>query len=141
VAAWLAAGPVLLVLLALNLGYHFLLSRFLRVAPVQDPVIAHFGLTPLVWLAYCVQPAVVEELFFRYLALGWLRSASGTHAAVLVSSVMFGVAHIGVPLSIPMLIVLGVGLGYLRVAGGGLVLPILVHFAHNAVVIGLERCA
>src|SRR5581483_9169148 len=85
----------------------------------------------------CLQPAVVEELFFRYLALGALRTVTGTAAAVLVSSVMFGMAHIFNPLGIPMLIVVGVALGAMRVASGGLLLPMVMHATHNAVVLFL----
>jgi membrane protease YdiL (CAAX protease family) len=86
----------------------------------------------------CVQPAIVEELFFRHLVLGVLRSNLGVHGAVFISSVMFALAHIGVPLSMPVLFVLGLGLGYARVASGGLLLPMAMHFVHNAVVIGVE---
>ena len=60
-------------------------------------------------------------------------------AAVFVSSVMFGVAHVGSPLSVPVLVLLGFMLGYLRVFSGGLLLPMLVHFAHNAAILLAEH--
>ncbi len=91
------------------------------------------------FLAVCVQPALMEELFFRYLALGVLRSSVGVHTAVLVTSVMFAMAHIGAPLGLPVLFVLGIGLGYARVASGGMLLPMAMHFLHNAAVMAIER--
>jgi membrane protease YdiL (CAAX protease family) len=137
-ATWAAAVPLLLVALAVNFGYHFLLREFLAVPPWKDELVAWSGLSAWIWLAYCVQPAVVEELFFRYLALGTLRGYMGVHGAVLISSVMFGMAHIGMPLSIPLLTGIGVVFGYVRVASGSLLLPILMHFGHNAAILLLE---
>jgi membrane protease YdiL (CAAX protease family) len=47
---------------------------------------------------------------------------------------MFGLAHLGVPLSVPILILIGVMLGYARVLTGGVCIPILLHFIHNMLV-------
>ena len=138
-ATWAASVPALAGLLAANVAYHVMLKsiiappEFLREWQPRGSV--------LLWsvLAICVQPAIVEELFFRYLVLGSLLRATGVHGAVLISSVMFGIAHIGVPLSVPYLIVLGVALGYTRLGSGGLVVPMLMHFVHNGVVLYLEH--
>src|SRR5258708_36568856 len=102
---------------------------------MRDAIVATMGVTPLVLVSYCLEPALIEELFFRYLALDTLRGVMNVHAAVAVSSVMFGLAHIGVPLSIPMLALVGVALGYARVASGRLALPVLLHFLHNFVIV------
>jgi CAAX protease family protein len=137
--AWLAAGPMLALLLGINWTYH----EFLRKAIGQPPFIEYIELdvrsnpAPIIF-AVCVWPAIVEELFFRYLALTHLRTVMGVHGAVWVSSVMFGMAHIHVPLSIPILILVGAGLGYMRVWSGGLAIPMLMHAVHNAVVLYLE---
>ena len=128
---WVAAGAGLGLVLALNLAYHTALRAYIGVSATGDPILAATGVSPLVLFAYCLEPALVEELFFRYLALDTLRSVMNVHAAVVVSSVMFGLAHIGVPLSIPMLALVGMALGYARVAGGRLALPMLLHFLHN----------
>jgi membrane protease YdiL (CAAX protease family) len=131
---WLAGIPILAVLLLVNFGYHWLLREYLRLP--DDLFVPRVGRKDfLVVLAtICIQPAIVEELFFRYLALGALRSVAGVHGAVWLSSVMFGMAHIGVPLSIPILMIVGLGLGYARVLSGSIILPMAMHFAHNLVV-------
>jgi uncharacterized protein len=136
---WTAAAAGGALVLGANLAYHTVLRGYLGIAPKADPLVAATGVTPLVLFAYCIEPALVEELFFRYLALDTLRGVMNVHAAVLVSSLMFGLAHIGVPLSIPMLALVGVALGYARVASGGLALPMLLHFLHNFVIVVLFR--
>ncbi len=138
VSAWVFAAPVLLILLLVNAGYHRFLQWFLNLPQLADPILAAKGLSIGVWLVYCAQPALIEETFFRYLALGWLRDTVGPHAAVWLSAVMFGMAHVYNPLAIPYLIVLGGALGYLRVASRGLALPVLLHFAHNALVLLMD---
>jgi len=138
-AAWLSAGPLLALLLGINWSYHELLRNALGQPPFIEFIELDVRSNPaLIVLAVCVQPAIVEELFFRYLALTHLRSVMGLHGAVWVSSVMFGMAHIHAPLSIPILILVGAGLGYMRVWSGGLAIPMVMHAVHNAVVLYLE---
>jgi membrane protease YdiL (CAAX protease family) len=132
-AVWVCAGLALAATLGANAAYHSVLRGLLGVTRQGDPLLAAGG--PLVLVLYCLQPAVVEELFFRYVALDSLRGVMGLHAAVGVSSLMFGLAHVGVPLSIPMLALVGVPLAYARVASGGLALPMLFHFLHNWIVL------
>jgi membrane protease YdiL (CAAX protease family) len=134
---WGAGLLGLAFVLAVNRGYHELLRSYLQISPERDALTAA-GLTPLLVLVYCVQPAIVEELFFRHLALENLRGVMGVHVAVLVSSVMFGLAHIGMPFSIPVLVLVGLGLGYSRVFSGGLALPMVLHGLHNAAVLTLR---
>src|SRR5262249_45366592 len=66
--AWVWGLPVLALLLGINVAYHFALRRLVGVPEEVG------GLEKNVWtvLLICVQPAVVEELFFRYLVLGAL---------------------------------------------------------------------
>ncbi len=137
--AWSTAPFVFATALAINFGYHALLRSFVDWPRDIDAAALPPAELGLVIFAICVQPAIVEELFFRYLAIGALRDGMGVHAAVCVSSVMFGVAHVGSPLSMPVLVALGFVLGYLRIFSGGLALPMLFHFAHNAVVLVAEH--
>jgi membrane protease YdiL (CAAX protease family) len=137
-AAWGTAAPLLLLLLWLNYAYHRLLRDILNLPFVQPDLLAHKDLVIWVIATVCVQPAIIEELFFRYLALGALRQHTGVHGAVVISAVMFGVAHIFAPFSIPILILIGLALGYVRVASGSLILPMLIHFAHNLAVLYIK---
>ena len=130
--AWLLSLPALIFLLAINYGYHWWLKHSLSLPVVEEDFKLQHGFALLALLAICVQPAVVEEFFFRYLSLGCLKPLTRASTAVIISAVMFGMAHIFAPLSIPLLILVGIVLGYLRLASGGLLLPILVHFGHNA---------
>jgi membrane protease YdiL (CAAX protease family) len=122
--------------MALNIGYGYLLREWLRPKwlPPDDPTPwTYFTLITVV-----IQPAIIEELFFRYLAIGVLRQVTGNHAAVFVSSVMFALAHIYNPFGMPYLFVCGMFLGYVRIGTGTILLPILFHGIHNAIVVYLE---
>jgi membrane protease YdiL (CAAX protease family) len=141
-ATWALAVPGFVILLGVNLGYHQLLKSLL--SPFQDPSeppVIDIGLADGAWaiLLVCVQPAVVEELFFRYLLFGHLRPHLGTHGAVWLSAVVFGMAHLGNVPGWPVLILLGAGLGYTRAFSGGLALPILLHFLHNFAVLLIDH--
>jgi uncharacterized protein len=130
--------PVLALGLLVNMAYHWLLRQWLNITPVEE-VFAHNSQYLWWWLtAICFQPALIEELFFRGLAFGALCPVTGLHTVVWITSLMFAMAHIGVPLSMPVLFVLGLGLGYARMLSGGLILPITLHFFHNLVIMYLN---
>ncbi len=88
-------------------------------------------------LAVCVEPALVEELAFRGVILGAARRVFGVKEAVAVSSLLFMMLHLS-PLSFPHLFLIGLALGYLRVASGSLYPCMLAHFVHNSLVILAE---
>jgi membrane protease YdiL (CAAX protease family) len=132
--AWLTAPLALGFVLLVNATYRHLLHEYLRAGAAAHLKPAE-ELTLVTLLLGAVQPALVEELFFRYLALGALRTVTSTHAAVWVSAVMFALAHVYNLLGLPWLLVAGVVFGYWRVASGGLAVPILMHFTHNAVML------
>lgn len=136
-SAWVLTLPMLALALLFNVGYHHVLRQEFGVA--SDPIEFADGRLLTAWvLAICLQPAVMEELFFRYLMFGALRSVMGGNAVVWVTAVMFAAAHVGVPLSMPVLFVLGVLLGYARLTSGSIYLPMVLHFLHNAVVMVLN---
>jgi uncharacterized protein len=133
---WIMGPVVLAAVLGLNFGYHALLHNY-----VQFPHWAESDLDlPIGWafITVCIQPGIVEELFFRFIALGTLTRVMGVGGAICVSSIMFGMAHSGVALSIPILTVVGAGLGLVRVWSGSIVLPMLLHALHNMVVLYFE---
>jgi membrane protease YdiL (CAAX protease family) len=136
-AAWGVAVPMLALAMGINLGYHRFLREVVHLPILDDAILDRCGWSATLIVALCVQPAIFEELFFRHVVLDTFRGPAGVHTAVLVSSAMFGFAHIGTPLSIPTLTVLGLALGYARVLGGSLALPMLMHFVHNVAVLSL----
>lgn len=132
--AWLVAGPVLAGLLFVNWSYHNAIQSYLGVEPnvLKPSTPVEYGLSIFF---ICVMPAIFEEWFFRGLVLGALRQSTHRHLAVLLSSVMFAVAHLGALVSMPYLALCGLVFGYARLATGRLWLPMLMHFVHNLVVV------
>ena len=129
--------PMLALALGINFGYHWIINNHLGVTegPVETQSMSYL---PWYLVVICLQPAIFEELFFRSVLFRPLQKVMGNHMTVLVTSVMFGVAHIYVPLSIPMLISMGIILGYLRLWTGSLIVPMLLHFIHNGVILALQ---
>ncbi len=108
--------------------------------PVQDLVDDARGATFLLLVLTAVVGApVVEELFFRGLLLRSLQNRFGTVAAVVGSSVLFGLAHpndlsaAGVALVMISLAVLAAVLALLVVRTGRLAPAIVAHAAFNAI--------
>jgi membrane protease YdiL (CAAX protease family) len=132
---WVAGLPVLGLLLGLNVAYGIALREYIKPPAFLMPPAPE--LTLLTVAIMCFQPAVVEELFFRYMAIGVLARGTSTPTAVWVSSVMFAMAHIYNPLGLPYLFIAGVVFGIARVYGG-LLLPMVLHFLHNYAVIAFE---
>jgi membrane protease YdiL (CAAX protease family) len=143
-------GPVLVLpaLLLLNIGYTMLMQQLVskETLEIMQRLERALAQVPLYCFLLTVPPAIFEELFFRYLALGAMYDALrgggrnlALHLSVFLSGVMFGAAHLGQALAIPYLILVGVVLGYMRVASGGLLLPMLLHFLHNGAVVLLLR--
>lgn len=136
ISAWAWATPVLLALLGLNFAYHAALRQFLRIPPLETEIREVRSWLTLVTV--CVQPALVEEAFYRGLTMTGLRRVVGLHSAIWISATMFALFHVAVILSMPYLFLVGLALGYLRAAGGTIWLPIIVHFLHNLAVLTYE---
>lgn len=98
---------------------------------VDRPVLLVLGALALVVLG-----PLLEELIFRRVLLDWLRAHVPTLAAVLLSGVVFGLAHM-VPVAICYVLPLGLWLGLLRVWHGSLWASLLAHVANNALVTGV----
>ena len=135
---WFLALPLLMVTLALNVGYHYWLRETLGLVVEREGLTSFPALRIWLLLAVCLQPAIVEEFFFRRVALGAALEVIPATQAILVTSLLFAMAHLGMPLSIPVLAMLGAVLGMLRLASGSLLLPIVFHFMHNLCVLLLE---
>jgi membrane protease YdiL (CAAX protease family) len=92
--------------------------------------------------AIAIFPATCEEILFRGTVLPSLIRPLGATGAVLTSAVMFGLIHLD-PVAdvsaftrIPFAILVGVGLGVLRIRTGSLIPPILAHGIMNTITFG-----
>jgi membrane protease YdiL (CAAX protease family) len=104
-------------------------------APAQHITgLAHGPGVVVLVLVLVVGAPVVEELFFRGLLMSALRARIGSAGAVLVSAVLFGLAHFE-PLQFPVLALFGVLLGVLTLRTGRLGPNICAHAAFNAVAV------
>ena len=139
--AWVAALPLLGVVLAFNFGYQAVVKGLLESIGVPVLDIEDITLDYGIWaiLLVCVQPAVVEEMMFRYLFQGHLRPQVGLHGAVWIAAAAFAFAHVGRGVGWPLLAVIGAFLGYARVTSGSMLLPIGLHFLHNLAVMMIDE--
>ncbi|VTS01092.1 abortive infection protein : Abortive infection protein OS=Paludibacter propionicigenes (strain DSM 17365 / JCM 13257 / WB4) GN=Palpr_1700 PE=4 SV=1: Abi [Gemmata massiliana] len=135
VLAWVTSVPVLFALLCLNLLFFTVLRELLKPLGVVEP--ERMKMTLATVLLICVQPAIVEELFFRQMTLGVLRKSMNMHLAVWITAAAFAAAHLGNILGMPYLFLVGAFLGYARVYGG-LTLAIILHFVHNFAVVAYD---
>lgn len=131
---WIVALPILACLLLINIGYHTLLMTIAGIEPEGDLLMqsGHHR----IWLLalMCIQPAIIEELFFRRLVFDFFRSHTTMGTAAFASAVMFAAAHTGGFLSIPYLALFGFTMAWLRWMTGSLTLPIILHFLHNLLI-------
>lgn len=89
--------------------------------------------------AIAVFPATCEEILFRGVVLPALVRPLGALGAVIASALMFGIIHLDAAgdasalTRIPFAIMVGVGLGLLRVKTGSLAPPIVAHGVLNTI--------
>jgi len=86
----------------------------------------------LLFLAVAVAP-ITEEIFFRGMFYGWLRSRMSAPAAVAVSALVFASLHPQGLLGVPVLMALGIGFAILREWRGSLIAPMVAHALVNGV--------
>lgn len=130
-AAW-AGMAALVPLLALNYGYHSILTDLLGADTDDTNSFFTAPLGPLVFI--CIMPAVVEEIAFRGIIQHRLETAVGPWPAIGAASVVFSAAHFS-PLSAPYLALLGALFGWMKWKTGSLYPPMLAHFTHNYIVV------
>jgi len=96
--------------------------------------------TPLVPLVLLlgVLPAVAEETLFRGWVLRGFRSEMSGAAAILLSSVIFGVFHLE-PERIAFTAALGAALGFLALRSGSLWPGVAAHALHNGLSVGVAK--
>ena len=133
--AVLGAGATVLLAWVVTTAAHRLLGFDLLETVVDFRTAGHGW--PMLLLAICVQPAVIEELAFRGLLFASLGRILDGRETIVVTALMFAVLHLAVP-SMPHLFVMGLVLGWLRLRSGSLLPCILLHFCHNAASLALE---
>jgi len=89
------------------------------------------GLLTMIAVAGIIAPAA-EEMLFRGVLYGWLRRRWGPLAAIILSSLAFGAAHIN-PYWAAYVAVVGVVLAVIYEKSGSLWPPILLHMSYNSV--------
>lgn len=87
----------------------------------------------MVWLLLGVTPAVCEELFFRGLILAGFRR-SGLWTALIVSSLLFAVAHSSIYRLLPTF-VLGLIIGYATCRSRSMFTGITIHAINNSLLV------
>lgn len=105
-------------------------------AVYQGPLSALMG-----FLTAGVIAPIVEETIFRGLLFLALRGRAGLWPALVLSSFLFGLAHLLAPLWMVMLTVLGMWLAAAFHRYGSLVVPILGHAVFNTVMLTLALLA
>ena len=131
------ASPVLT--LAIAFGVIETMHRALGMEKVgyAAPFLAQGYGAWVVFVLVAVQPAVVEELAFRGVVLTSLVPTLSEVEAVFVSALLFMTLHLG-PAAFPHTFAMGVVAGFVRLRTGSLLPCVLMHFVHNAAVVGSE---
>jgi membrane protease YdiL (CAAX protease family) len=103
-------------------------------SPEQEDIADSFGTWPLQVLLIAIAAPVSEEICFRGMVFGGLRTRLPLIAAALISGLIFGLLHALTGLSaVPPLIAFGFILALLYERTGSIVPGILLHMLNNAV--------
>jgi len=99
----------------------------------MEPLMVRLRTAPLISVIVVIAlvPAVCEELAFRGFILSGLRHMGSKRAAILISSVFFGLTHGLLQQSLAAAMV-GMVIGYIAVQTGSLLPCIIFHFTHNS---------
>ncbi|MEI7732362.1 MAG: ABC transporter permease subunit/CPBP intramembrane protease [Verrucomicrobiota bacterium] len=89
------------------------------------------------WLVVAATPAICEELFFRGLVFAGLRRF-GTWPALLISSLLFALAHASIYRLLPTFL-LGLLLGFVLIRTGSIFCCMLLHLLNNGLAVTLAR--
>lgn len=103
-------------------------------APEQEDIAESFGTLPLQVLLIAIAAPISEEVCFRGMVFGGLRTRLPALAAALISGAIFGAMHVVTGLSaVPPLIAFGVIIALLYEKTGSIVPGILLHMLNNSV--------
>jgi len=78
----------------------------------------------------CLIVPIFEEVFFRGLLMGWLRTRLANRSAIAVSAALFAAMH-GYPIVLPYAFIAGLFTGWVRVQTGSTLNTIVMHVLNN----------
>jgi len=123
------AALAVIVYLAFAAGYSSLFG-----VPEQEDIAESFGTLPLQILLIAIIAPISEEICFRGMVFGGLRTRLPAWAAALISGLIFGLLHALTGLSaVPPLMAFGVILALLYERTGSIVPGIILHMLNNSV--------
>jgi sodium transport system permease protein len=139
-AAGLLAVCLHPLLLWLNAGIRLLYPLSPAALAKLHEIDAMFAAAPL-WQALaviCLAPAICEELAFRGFILSGLRRMGHKWGAIILASVLFGLAH-GILQQSLGAAAIGIVIGYIAVKTGSLLPGVLYHAVHNSLSVLIGR--
>jgi len=119
--------------IALNLVWHWLISHIGPPVLPEFPPIATFTEFLMAIIVIGIFPSVFEELMFRGIMLRAYEKL-GKVAAIAITGVMFGFLHLSFA-SFPVLILLGIIIGYVVYRSDSVYTGMLYHFIHNSIAV------
>jgi membrane protease YdiL (CAAX protease family) len=126
---------VLTLLLILNFGYRSFLIYLLGEESKPDLWLYKTNLSGgAMFVLLCLIPGITEEIAFRGLIQHWLHTVLRPWRAILLASALFTALHLSV-VSAPYIFLLGILLGWVKWQSRSLYPSILMHIAHNWVII------
>jgi membrane protease YdiL (CAAX protease family) len=128
---------LLILLLILNFGYHWLLVYLLGEGSIFESPLYKTELSNWTMFVFiCLIPGITEEIAFRGLIQHWLHTVLKPWRAILLASALFTALHLSV-VSAPYIFLLGILLGWVKWKSGSLYPSILMHITHNCVAVTL----
>lgn len=131
---WVAASVGIFVVMRIAVTLIVLLMAQAGITSMQAQALAPAGFT---WFSAITMTAltglaipIVEEIFFRGVVYRWMRDKWGVVVGVIVSGLVFGIAHFE-PATVVPAIVMGFVLALTYEKSGSLWPPILIHMLNN----------
>ena len=94
-------------------------------------------MTPLTLIYVCIIGPMVEELGFRGLSTEYLRRGFGFWGTCIIQAIIFGVMHMN-PMQACYAFVIGLGLGYVYLKTGNIIVTMVLHMVYNSTTTGLS---
>lgn len=132
----LASGMCALVVLG-----SLLVSRFFPALPVSGKGLRTDVGDPdffRVFVSIVALPALCEEVLFRGLILSGIDGGARRFRSCVACGLLFGFLHLE-PAQIPFTVIVGIGLSWVALESGSIVIPVSMHALHNLALLLLVR--